>query len=66
MLERLAGAGLQLKSNKCVLQAPSVTYQGHMISAQGLSPVHKVRAIKQNPSPKNVAEPESSASARLA
>ena len=50
-------AGLRLKRSKCVFQAPSVTYLGHRISAQGLSPLEeKVRAIKEAPYPKNVAK----------
>ncbi|XP_062374782.1 uncharacterized protein K02A2.6-like [Sardina pilchardus] len=57
VLKRLSDAGLRLKTSKCVFQAPSVTYLGHRISAQGLSPVEeKVRAIKEAPSPKTVAE----------
>lgn len=57
VLKRLSEAGLHLKHSKCVFQAPSVTYRGHCISAQGLSPVEeKVRAIKEAPNPKNVAE----------
>ncbi|XP_035806354.2 uncharacterized protein K02A2.6-like [Amphiprion ocellaris] len=57
VLNRMAEAGLRLKRSKCVFQAPSVTYLGHRISAQGLSPLEeKVRAIKEAPSPKNVAE----------
>lgn len=39
-----------------VLQAPSVTYLGHWISARGLSLVEEVvRAIKEATSPRNVA-----------
>lgn len=57
VLKRMSDAGLHLKCIKCVFQAPSVTYLGHRISAQGLSPLEeKVRAIKEAPNPKNVAE----------
>ncbi|CAI5640403.1 unnamed protein product [Oreochromis niloticus] len=57
VLKKLSEAGLRLKRSKCVFQAPSVTYLGHRISAQGLSPLEeKVRAVKEAPSPKNVAE----------
>ncbi len=57
VLKRMSDAGLRLKRSKCVFQAPSVTYLGHRISAQGLLPVEeKVRAIKGAPNPKNVAE----------
>lgn len=41
VLKRMADAGLWLKSSKCIFQAPSVTYRGHRISAQGLSPVEE-------------------------
>ncbi|CAI5686860.1 unnamed protein product [Oreochromis niloticus] len=57
VLKKLSEAGLRLKRSKCVFQAPSVTYLGHRISAKGLSPLEeKVRAVKEAPSPKNVAE----------
>lgn len=57
VLKRMSEAGLRLKCSKCVFQAPSVTYLGHRISAQGLSPVEdKVRAIKEAPTPKDIAE----------
>ncbi|KAL3976952.1 Rab-interacting lysosomal protein [Sarotherodon galilaeus] len=57
VLKKLSEAGLRLKRSKCVFQAPSVTYLGHRISAQGLSPLEeKVRVVKEAPSPKNVAE----------
>lgn len=57
VLKRISEAGMRLKRSKCVFQAQSVTYLGHRISAQGLSPVEeKVRVIKEAPSPKNVAE----------
>nr|XP_023665672.1 LOW QUALITY PROTEIN: uncharacterized protein K02A2.6-like [Paramormyrops kingsleyae] len=57
VLKRIAKAGLRLKCDKCVFMAPSVTYLGHKISAEGLCPVEeKVRAIKEAPSPKNITE----------
>ncbi|KAF4090749.1 hypothetical protein AMELA_G00055870, partial [Ameiurus melas] len=57
VLKRLSDAGLRLKRGKCVFMAPSVTYLGHTITAEGLRPVEdKVRAIKDAPSPKNVTE----------
>lgn len=57
VLKRLSDAGLRLKREKCVFMAPSVTYLGHKITAEGLCPVEdKVRAIKEAPSPKNVTE----------
>lgn len=57
VLKRMSDAGLRLKRSKCVFQVPIVTYLGHRILAQGLSPLEeKVRAIKEAPNPKNVAE----------
>lgn len=57
VLKRLGNAGLCLKRNKCVFLAPSVTYLGRKITAEGLHPVEdKVRAIKEAPSPKNISE----------
>ncbi|XP_042372461.1 uncharacterized protein K02A2.6-like [Plectropomus leopardus] len=57
VLKRFSDAGLRLKRSKCVFLAPSVTYLGHKITAEGLCPVEdKVRAIKEAPSPKCVTE----------
>ncbi|XP_061883310.1 uncharacterized protein K02A2.6-like isoform X1 [Entelurus aequoreus] len=57
VLKRLSEAGLRLKRSKCVFLAPSVTYLGHRITAQGLCPVEdKVRAIKEAPNPKCITE----------
>ena len=40
-----------------MLLAPSVTYLGHCIDAQGLHPVEeKVKALQEAPTPKNVTE----------
>ena len=45
------------KRNKCVFLAPSVTYLGHRIDAQGLHLVEeKVKAVQGVPTPKNVTE----------
>ena len=46
VLQRLAGAGLHLKREKCTFLVPSVTYLGYRIDSQGLHPdPEKVRAI---------------------
>ena len=46
VLQRLAGAGLHLKREKCTFLVPSVTYLGYRIDSQGLHPVsEKVCAI---------------------
>jgi len=39
VLKTMKEAGLRLKRSKCVFQVSSVTYLGHRISAQGLSPM---------------------------
>ena len=57
MLKRFSDAGLRLKCSKCSFLAQSLTYLGHKITADGLCPLaDKGRAIKEAPSPKNVAE----------
>ena len=57
VLKRMSDAGLRLKRKKCVFMAPSVTYLGHKITAEGLLPLEdKVRAIKEAPSPTCVSE----------
>ena len=57
VFQKLQDAGLKLKRNKCVFLAPSVTYLGHRIDAQGLHPVEeKVKAVQGVPTPKNVTE----------
>jgi transposase InsO family protein len=46
---------LYAKASKCEWCKPSLEYLGHIVSAQGLSPVPtKVRAIHEFPRPKNV------------
>ena len=50
VFQKLQDAGLQLKQSKCVFLAPSVTYLGHRIDAQGLHPVEeKVKHYKKYP-----------------
>ena len=57
VLARLKEAGLRLKREKCVFLAPSVTYLGHRIDAEGLHPMkEKVQAIQEAPQPNNTAE----------
>ena len=46
VLQRLAGAGLHLKKEKCTFLVPSITYLGYRIDSQGLHPdPEKVCAI---------------------
>ena len=57
VLERLEAAGLHLKRSKCSFMCTSIEYLGHIISEKGLQPTtEKVRALKEMPNPKNVAE----------
>ena len=54
VLQRLAGAGLYLKKEKCTFLVPSVTYLGYRIDSQGLHPVpEKLRTIQNAPEPHN-------------
>ena len=56
VLKRLPDAGLRLKRGKCVFMAPSVTYLGHTITAEGLRPVEdKVRAKQAQRTSRNSA-----------
>ena len=54
VLQRLAGAGLHLKKEKCTFMVSSVTYLGFRIEAEGLHPVtEKIQAIQNAPEPCN-------------
>lgn len=56
-LTRLENAGLRARKKKCVFMAPSVTYLGHKVSAEGVHPLpKKVEAITNAPSPTSVGE----------
>ena len=57
VLTRLEKAGLRLKKQKCSFMLPSVDYLGHTISSEGLQPTReKIRAIKDAPTPTNLAQ----------
>ena len=57
VMQRLETAGVTLKQSKRIFLAPSVEYLGHVIDKTGLHPSpEKVRAIKEAPEPKNIAE----------
>ena len=57
VLRRLERAGLRAKKSKCKFMVPSVTYLGYVIDTEGLRPLpEKVEAIRQAPTPRNVAE----------
>ena len=57
VLQRLESTGMCLKKQKCAFLLPSVSYLGHVISAEGLHTEEtKVRAIVEAPEPQNVGE----------
>ena len=57
VLERLHGANLRLRQDKCFFLCHSIDYLGHIIDKDGLHPTpEKVRAINEAPTPKNVTE----------
>ena len=57
VLARLAESGLRVKQDKCVFMAPSVSFLGYQIDADGIHPLKdKVEAIEAAPTPTNVTE----------
>ena len=57
VLSHLEAAGMRLKKEKCAFMLPSVSYLGHVISAEGLHTSElKVKAVVDAPEPKNLAE----------
>ena len=57
VLDRLRGAGLRIKKEKCSLMQPRITYLGHTIDKSGIHPTEdKVRAIHEAPEPRDVSE----------
>jgi hypothetical protein len=58
VFERIVSAGLTLNKSKCYFLRPRIEYLGHnIIDEEGLRPTEeKVKAIKEAPKPKNVAE----------
>ena len=57
VLQRLEAAGMKLKRPKCAFLLKSVSYLGHVISAEGLHTAElKVKAIVDAPDPRNLTE----------
>ena len=57
VLQRLESAGMKLKRPKCAFMLQSVSYLGHVISAEGLCTAEsKVKAIVDAPEPRNASE----------
>ena len=57
VLRRLHKSGLRARKSKCLFMAPSVSYLGHKIDAEGLHPLpDKLQAVKAAPTPRNVSE----------
>ena len=57
VVQRLEAAGMQLKRSKCAFLLPSLSYLGHVISAEGLHTAQvKFKAIVDAPDPKNLTE----------
>ena len=55
--KRLINSGLRLRLAKCTFLQKEISYLGHNINRQGLTPVKKtVMAIQASPKPKNVME----------
>ena len=57
VLSKLQEKGFRLGCQKCSFLQPQIEYLGHIIDADGLRPTpRKLQAIKNTPSPKNIAE----------
>ena len=57
VLQHLQSAGMRLKSSKCAFLLSSLSYLGHVISAEGLRTAEsKVQAVVDAPNPKNPSE----------
>ena len=57
ILQRLASCGLKLKPSKCRLLQTSVTFLGHLVSAEGIATdPEKTRSVEEWPVPVSVKE----------
>ena len=59
VLDRLSNANVKLNVKKCKLNKTVIEFLGYAISAKGLSPHTKVRAILDAPEPRNLLELQS-------
>ena len=56
-VKSLRSSGLKLNKEKCEIKKNKLTYFGHVLSAEGVSPdPEKMKAITQLQAPNNVAE----------
>ena len=57
VFNRLATAGVTLRGKKCRIGMSSVTYLGHVFSAQGMAPdPNKLQAVQEWSAPRNVTD----------
>ena len=57
VFDRLLGAGLKLKPEKCKFCRQAVEYLGYLVTPQGLKPTEKhVESVKNYPAPRSVPE----------
>lgn len=57
VLDKIQGAGLKLKPEKCHLFCPKATFLGHIVSEEGIQPNgENIRKILEWPTPQNVTE----------
>lgn len=57
VLQKLEAAGIRLKKEKCALMLPSISYLGHVITAEGLHTAeNKVKAVEEAPESHDVSE----------
>ena len=57
VLQKLSKAGFKLNRQKCSFMKERIEYLGHVIDSEGLHPSEeKVKALKEAPAPKNLAE----------
>ena len=54
---KFSTAGVTLRGKKCRIGMSSITYLGHVFSAQGMAPdPNKLQAVQEWPAPRNVTD----------